>query len=320
MKKATKFAGIAVISTALLFPTIASASKTDQILFSGGPIGNTSIYKLDADTTEVKKITAGSEVDVTPDGRKMAFIRNDSLYVADLNGRNAVRLTNSQFPTYDSSPRWSPDGKKIVFARSDGNIYTIDADGKNLTNLTHVPENGTIHNSEPDWSPDGSKIIFQSDRTGRTHIFTMNADGTDVKQLTGDNSNATAEYSAHYSPDGSKIVYGETNSKGKSDIFVMNADGSHPVNLTPDTKEAVASPIWSEDGTKILYTVNDPNQDTQDSTMYIMDANGSNKTSLKLSIEFANPYDWKQLGIFDSSGSGSGLRSTLKQLKSILFD
>ena len=49
------------------------------------------------------------------------------------------------------APRWSPDGKKIVFARgtsgdSDSNIYTVNSDG---TNLTQVTDGG--RDQAPDW-------------------------------------------------------------------------------------------------------------------------------------------------------------------------
>jgi Tol biopolymer transport system component len=50
------------------------------------------------------------------------------------------------------SPDWSPDGKKIIFARSDGNgesIYTVNADGTDLVEVTDGEDD------QPDWGPRG---------------------------------------------------------------------------------------------------------------------------------------------------------------------
>lgn len=50
------------------------------------------------------------------------------------------------------SPNWSPDGKQIVFARSDGtteSIYVVNADGSGLMQVTDGEDD------QPDWGPPG---------------------------------------------------------------------------------------------------------------------------------------------------------------------
>ena len=79
------------------------------------------------------------------------------------NGSNQQRL--SAPGNLDITPRWSPDGTKIVFAGDrvgnlgDLEIYVMTADGANQTRLT----NETGENSRPGWSPDGKQITYQSD-------------------------------------------------------------------------------------------------------------------------------------------------------------
>jgi TolB protein len=86
-------------------------------------------------------------------------------------------------PTTDDSPRWSPDGTKIVFSSTragNDEIFMINADGTNPTNITR----NKAADWAPRWSPDGTKIAFVSDRGGESKLCIMNADGGDVTCLT----------------------------------------------------------------------------------------------------------------------------------------
>jgi TolB protein len=69
---------------------------------------------------------------------------------------------------YASSPSWSPDGGKIAFESdrdgSDSEIYVMNADGSDVTQLT----NNNASDGSPSWSPDGERIAFVSDRAFKT--------------------------------------------------------------------------------------------------------------------------------------------------------
>ncbi|TCS93147.1 TolB family protein [Hazenella coriacea] len=314
MRKTVGIVCAFILSSSLLLPNSVHASDSKQIFFSGGPLYKTGIYKMSEETTKMEKVLDGNYVDVSPDGKKLAFIKEDSLYISQVDGKNLVRLTNNQFPVYDASPRWSPNSKKIVFSRSDGNIYTIQVDSKKITNLTKTDE--TIINSEPDWSPDGSKIIFHSNRTDRSHLYVMNANGSNVKQLTGLHNDESSEYSAHFSPNGKKIIFGRAG-HGNADIYIMNADGSSQINLTKDFDQAVATPIWSPDGKKILYTINNP-EDSSNSSLYTMNPNGSGKAKMKLDLPYANPYAWQSVEV-KANDEKSGFEKTIDYISNLFF-
>lgn len=190
---------------------------------------------------------------------------NSEIYVMNQDGSGQTRLTVD--PADDSQPSWSPDGKKIAFARS-GNIVVMNADGSNQVNLTNSP--GTVVNAEPDFSPDGQRIAFQTNRTGNFDIFVMNADGTNVTQLT---SNFGNDFQPAWSPDGLKIAFRSTRD-GNSEIYVMNQDGSGQTNLTQSPLDD-QEPDFSADGTQIAFTRIDPQRQ-----VFLMGADGSNPAPL----------------------------------------
>src|SRR6185436_16814166 len=79
------------------------------------------------------------------------------LYTLPITGGKATRITDG--PGFDAQPRFSPDGKTIVFAsdRSGGeNLWFVNADGKNPRALTRGDKNQYV---SPVWAPDGSGIV-----------------------------------------------------------------------------------------------------------------------------------------------------------------
>jgi len=103
--------------------------------------------------------------------------------------------------------------------------------------------------------------------TNQFDIYTMDEDGSNLINLTGTGN----QYKPDISPDGSKIVYAD-NSNNNEEIYVMNIDGSGKKNLT-QSSGAEGDPLWSPDGSKIAFIGNDD-------SIYIMDADGTNRVSL----------------------------------------
>ena len=96
-------------------------------------------------------------LDVSPDGRTVVFDLLGDLYTVPIAGGHATRLTSGL--AYDAQPRYSPDGKTIVFVsdRSGGdNVWTLSTDLHDTTQVTMG--NGSLYVS-PDWSPDGDYIV-----------------------------------------------------------------------------------------------------------------------------------------------------------------
>ncbi len=186
------------------------------------------------------------------------------------NGTERKQLTDNL--AYDTSPDYSPDGKKIAFAsrregQQGGKIYTMNAtDGTDQKNLSG-PTDGT----EPAYSPDGKKIAFVG--LGEDEdILVMNAtDGTGQKNLTKTppvNGYEVRERDPAYSPDGTKIVfYKETFRPHDVNLYTMNAKRTL---LKPWVKPAARqitaypgqeySPDWSPSGDRIVFYQASPNK------------------------------------------------------------
>jgi Tol biopolymer transport system component len=147
-------------------------------------------------------------------------------------------------------------------------IFVMDADGGNQTNLT----NNAADDVYPAWSPDGSKIAFASTREDDDlEIYVMNADGSNPVRLT---NVPDEDGSPAWSPDGSKIAFSSMRD-GNLEIYVMDANGSNPVRLTNNGVDDL-TPAWSPNGAKIAFTSNrDGNYE-----VYAMDPNGANQVNL----------------------------------------
>lgn len=103
-------------------------------------------------------------LDVSPDGKTIVFDLLGDLYSLPVTGGEASRLTSG--PAFDAQPRYSPDGKTIVYT-SDGtgaeNLWLVDPDGSHPRALTRERQSQFV---SPAWTPDGNYIAVSRSSAG----------------------------------------------------------------------------------------------------------------------------------------------------------
>ena len=262
---------LALVETASTAEADDSLPENGKIAFTRAPGHSYYIYTVNPDGYSLSRLTNGNPLFPdfpawSPDGTQIAFHNAGQIGVMGADGSNLRILTPNKLDVR-YRPRWSPDGKRLAFGVSvsdyDSDIYTVDLDGSNITNITNSPE---VSEDYVDFSPDGSQLCLnrfpKSDQ--KQGIYVMNVDGSNPTQLTGDSG-----WRCAWSPDGTKIAYSESPGSGY-EVYVMNADGSGKTNLTNNRAED-EYPQWSPDGTKIAFA-SDRDGDYE---IYTMDVDGS---------------------------------------------
>src|SRR4051812_29559770 len=179
-------------------------------------------------STEVPiDVTEGTwlNLDVSPDGKEIAFDLLGDLYTIPIAGGEAKALTHDV--AWQMQPRYSPDGKTLAFTSDQGggdNIWLSDRDGKNPRAVSK--ETFRLLNS-PSWSPDGEYVVarkhFTAQRSlGAGEMWLYHRSGGDGLQLTKKPNDQKDAGEPVFSPDGRYLYYSQDITPGP--IFEYNKD------------------------------------------------------------------------------------------------
>ena len=193
-----------------------------------------------------KIYTGGDYIDsISPDGQKLALIRQDEIWLRDIATGKDVSLTTGQNMNWNTL--WSPDSHWIAFVDSDKNIKVVSLKGGPPRTL--VPADQKLEKPEEmtpmNWSSDGRKVIFHVPSKG---LFAVPFAGGDWEEiLTFQNPKDARKYrSMTLSPNGQWVAYTAMH-KGNTDIYVMPSNGGESIPIT--SNPAVdRRPVWAYDG------------------------------------------------------------------------
>jgi len=229
-----------------------------KIVFSSHRDGGQSLWIVPVAGGEPARLPLGgataSHPAISRRGDRLAYCQGDihpNLWVIELSDY-PLKLSGPAQPfsssaTYNNSPQFSPDGKRLAFASTrsgEMEIWTCAAancsDAQQLTFLKSV--SGSAH-----WSPDGNRIAFDSRPKGHSQVFVVSAEGGKPVALT---EGSAEDKVPSWSSDGGN-VYFTSNRSGAAQIWRVPASGGPPAQVTQHGGYAV---IESPDG-KFLYYV-----------------------------------------------------------------
>ena len=204
---------------------------------------------------------------ISPDGKRIAWTSNRAdtstaltdgrinwdIWVADINGANAQRLTTGA--GVDTEPTWSPDGSKIYwatgtdpfFGQGDLDIWRMNPDGTGQEPVIA----GALSEFEPDVSPDGTKVAFTRDYGGvgyRGYEVVVRTLSPPAEKLLTDNNDG--DHDAFWSGSGARLFISSEHGNIKQpygDIYRLNSTTGEVIARTTNAGLSRGDPAVSSD-------------------------------------------------------------------------
>jgi Tol biopolymer transport system component len=243
-----------------------SASRDALIAYQAGSdeaAGSQQLVWMDETGRQLSAVARGvlyGEVELSPDGSRMAVtagdvsVRSSDVWLFDVDRRVASRFTAD--PATESTPVWSPDGRRIVFSSNrKGHLDLYQKDSNGASDETVLLSDGTDKSPES-WSRDGRFLLYGvSAANSPTHtndVWVLPLDG-ERKPFPFLQSRFSERY-GRFSPDGKWVTY-ESNESGSQEIYVTPFPG--PGGKWRISEAGGRWARWRRDGRQIFYLAPD---------------------------------------------------------------
>ena len=301
------FQRLLTIAAALALATVASAADVPEKPEApkwdvSTPPGPAHDAKIDVRTG------TWMSLDVSPDGKELAFDLLGDLYTIPISGGEARPLTSGV--AWDMQPRYSPNGRWIAFTSDRGggdNIWVMDRDG---TNPHAVTKEAFRTLNQPAWSPDSQFIVarkhFTNTRSlGAGEMWLYHRSGGDGVQLTKKRTDEKDTNEPAFSPDGRYLYFSDDATAGERFQYSKDPNKQIYVIQRLDQKTGEVSEYINGPGGSIRPT---PSHDGKSvafirrvrykSTLYIMDIASGLETPIHDGLDRDMMETWAVQGVY----------------------
>ena len=249
-------------------------------------------------------------VDVSPDGRTIAFDLLGDVYTMPIGGGTPTRIAEGL--AYEHQPRFSPDGRRIAFVsdRAGGdNIWVMNADGSDKRQVTK--EDFRLTN-QPSWSPDGRFIVakkhFTTGRslgTGEVWMYHVSGGGGVVLVKRPNEQHQKELGEPIFAPDGKSVYFTRNITPGPIFEYAQNSNGDlfHIERYNLESGETTTAaqgaggavrPTPSPDGKKIAFV----RRERAKSKLYVKDLVSGEERKIYDALDQDVQETWAVTGVY----------------------
>ncbi|MES2773605.1 MAG: S41 family peptidase [Bacteroidota bacterium] len=191
-----------------------------------------------------------STFDISPDGKKLAFISRGELFVSDVEGK-IIRQLDKGNAERSTEVMWKADNKTLIYTQTVNgylNLFSMRADSAGSPKeMTRFP----VDHRSISYNKNRSKILFYK---GKHDLCLMDMKTMDVKTIAKDEFWGNGEATAYFSPNDEWVLYCAYRNF-EHDMFLYNVKDDKSINLS-NSGVTETNPVWSPDGRYIYFTTN----------------------------------------------------------------
>ena len=262
--------------------------------------GGCQIYTANPDGSAVDQVTEGADSfqgDWSPDGTKIAYASLASgdlaIWIVDADGTHPRQLTPDDPGSDDLWPRFTADGKWILFTNCEGSDCDggISAVRPNGTGSHHITPNSHHSYNLADQSPGGHRMTYMRWHVGgvKTAIYVSDARGRHQHRISPPRLQG---WWPDWSPTGRRIVFTSQvfGDRPSPRIFTVRRNGSHRAQITRASRpHSDVSPAYSPNGRKIVFASDRRYRDFCCSDLFVVGAAGGRATRIHLPFDAYEP-------------------------------